>query len=198
MNKIERIFLFITIWLIPIAFMLAFKTEGEWIGITIALEVGIMASMSEQVTRWFFTPLFYYKINKVATITGGGEHQIWYHLLIKNCGFSSAKNVRVKIRDNDERGWVNLTLPYRDKQKDPINIANLSVSENNYFDIGFIKKNDAFHLALDIYPNNQKNVLSKDDKYNYLLEIVSDNTSPHPFKIQIDNNGYENLDIKII
>jgi len=199
-------------WLRFISFFIVFSTlpiiiwflkeEVDLVAIVVAFEIGVAAIINEQLNRIFFRPSLSFKINKVYTKTKLGEPQIWYHLCLENCGFSSAKNVRVKIRDDNDRGWVNLVLPYgktlEDEHRDLICIKNISVGEDCQFDIGFIGKDNNFGLNLDIYPFNQKNLIPTGERQIYFLEIVSDNAPPEHFKIQIDNKGYGHLDINIV
>lgn len=191
---------FLIIFLLPLIIVwYIFIPKVEWIAIVVALEVGIAAIMNAQINRYVFRPLFSLKINEVLTETRGGEFQTWYHLCLKNYGFSSAKNVRVKIRDNNDKAWVNLTLPYSPKiYKDRACIKNLSADEDCQFDIGFIGQDNKFKLALNIYPYNQKTLLLKEESQIYFLGIISDDTSSHYFKIQINNKGYKALNINIV
>jgi len=56
---------------------------------------------------------------------------IYYYLSTKNIGFGSAKNVRVKIKDEQKKVWMNLALPFRvmlkEAHKNPARIKNLVV-----------------------------------------------------------------------
>lgn len=186
---------FIIIFLSPLIILRQLGVEIAWIGISIAWLVGLGAIMQSQISRCFFMPSFSVSIKEVPTKTVSGESQKWYNFSIRNSGFSSAQNVRVKIKDDESKSWINLTLPFRDKLeqigKDITCIENLSVGEENDFNIGFIKTNNNFILTLNIYPNNQKTVLRKDEKQLYFLEIVADNVGPHSYKLQIYNEGYE-------
>lgn len=188
--------LFLIIFLsIPGALLFIIKVGIEWVAITIALEVGIGSIMQPQISRKFFPPIFDFSVKEVITDTNNGTKQKWYNLCIKNHGFDSARNLRVKIRDAEEKSWIKLTLPFakllEDQGKDSTCIKNLSVREDNDFNIGYIGENDKFNLTLNIYPNNQKRVLEMGEETNYFLEIIADNVNPNCLKMKIKNNGYK-------
>lgn len=185
---------FIIIFLSPLIVVWLFGGGAQWVGVTIALLVGIGAIMQPQVNRYFFMPLLDITVKEVPTITVSGQPVKYYSLIIKNSGFSPAKNVKVKIRDGVNKSWINLQRPFtsflsiHDKLKTYIN--NLSVGEEEDFNIGCIAPNDVFELMEDIRPTNQKTKLNRGEEQEYFLEIVVDNASPHSFRMKIKNDGY--------
>ncbi len=202
MNKYFRLLILFAILLIPLIILRFFRIEKEWVAISIALWLGVVGVFQSQISRWFFTPLLNYTIKEVVTTTSIGDFQKWYHLVIKNNGFTPAKNIKVKIKDGENKSWVNLTLPFRDiLMQRGENIAcmrKLSIGEENYFDIGFVKTNDNFILRVDIEPNNQKIILRREEIQTYFLEITADNANLQCFKIIIKNDGYEKFNISNI
>ena len=202
MNKSLRLLVLFIILLIPSVILWFCKVEKEWFAIGVALWLGVVGVFQLQISRWFFTPLLNYSIKEVSTKTTNGEPQKWYHLAIKNDGFTPAKNIKVKIKDGENKTWVNLTLPFRDilmqREEDITCMKNLSVGEENYFDIGFAKPNNNFILTVHIEPNNQKIILREGETQTYFLEITADNANPQRFKISIQNEGYEKTDVSHI
>jgi len=202
MNKYLRLLVLFIILLMPPVILWSCKAEKEWLAIGVALWLGVVGVFQLQISRWFFTPLLNYSIKEVPTTTTTGESQKWYHLAIKNDGFTAAKNIKVKIKDGENKSWVNLTLPFRDiliQRGESITcMKNLSAGEENYFDIGFVKPNDNFILTVHIEPNNQKIILRKNETQTYFLEITADNANPRRFRISVKNEGYEKFNISHI
>jgi hypothetical protein len=174
----------------------------EWTAIYIALWLGVIGVFQSQIGRWFFPPLLSYYIKGELTRASNIESQKWYHLAIKNNGFTPVKGVKVKIRDEENKVWVNLTLPFRDvlmkRGEDITRMNNLSIGEENYFDVGFMQPSNDFTLMIHIEPYNQKWILAKDEKQEYFLEITADNTNPQCFKVLIKNEGYEKFNASSI
>lgn len=169
--------------------------EKEWTAIYIALWLGVIGVFQSQTGRWFFPPLLSYYIKEEITKANNEESRKYCHLAIKNNGFTPANNVKVKIRDEENKVWVNLILPFWDRLeengKDITCMKILSIGEENYFDVGFVNLNNIFELIINIKPNNQKQTLSINEEQTYFLEITADNTNPQRFKILIKNEGYE-------
>lgn len=194
LKKCRPLFL-ITLFLLPVIIMWFLGVGIEWIGISVAWLIGIGAIMQSQISRWFFMPLFDIAIKEVPTKTVTALPQKYYSLIIKNCGFSPAKNVRVKIRDGANKSWISLQRPFtsllniHDKKK--IYVDNLSVGEEEDFNIGVIGPGNIFTLMEDIRPTNQKTKININEKHDYFLEIVTDNANSYSLKIQIKNEGYE-------
>lgn len=191
--------LVIMILLIPLV-MSFLKVDRENIAIAIALELGILGILQVSISELFFSPLFSYSIREVVTSTKSGETQKYYHLTVKNYGFTSAKNIKVKIKDGENKSWINLTLPFRnaleERDEDTACMKNLSPEEENQFDIGFIGLNDNFLLMVNISPYNQKIMIKKGEKQSYFLEITADNANPCRFRIHIENEGYHSFLIR--
>ncbi|MFA5729688.1 MAG: hypothetical protein WC938_00450 [Candidatus Paceibacterota bacterium] len=177
------------------------NADREDIAIFIALEFGILGILQIPMSETFISPLFNCSIREVVTKTDIGENQKYYHLSIRNYGFISAKNVKVKIRDDENKGWINLTLPFRkileEKGKDATCMENLSPGEENQFDLGFIDSSEIFSLMVNIYPFSEKTAIKKKDSQLYFIEVTADNTNPHRFKMDIENNGYSSLLINV-
>lgn len=171
------------------------KIKIEWIGVAVAWLIGVGAIMQSQISKWFFMPLFDITIKEVPTKTVTDLPQKYYSLIIKNCGFSSAKNVRVKIKDGVNKSWISLQRPFTSllsiHNKNKIYIENLSIGEDEDFNIGCIGPDNIFILMEDIRPTNQKTEININEEQDYFLEIVNDNTNPYSFKIRIKNMGYE-------
>jgi len=168
----------------------------EYIAVAIAIEVGIGSMMQYQISRAFFPPILGFSTKEVITTTVHNIKQKWYNLCIKNYGFASARNLRVKIRDDEKKSWVKLVRPFtkklKDQGKDSTCIENLSVGEDDDFNIGFIgENNNKFSLTLNIYPNNQRRHIEKGEEGIFFLEIIADNINPYYFKMKITNNGYK-------
>lgn len=188
MKKVLPVILIVIFLIIPLA-MWYFGAEKEWVAITVAWLVGLAAILETQIRRIFFPPILGVKrIEEVPTTTNIGLPQKWYNLVITNSGFESAKNVMVKIRDNEKRGWVNLKRPFGNERTQPIILANLSAREEEAFNIGYLEGN-SFYIAVDIFPNNQRFNLPFNENQVYFLEIVADNTNPYSFKMEIKNKG---------
>ena len=112
-----------------------------------------------------------------------------YNLSIKNKGFSSAKNLRVKVRDGENTSWLNLRRPFTISD---IYIKTLFSEEEENFTFGSLDSNSkTFYLtpASLAQPNNQTIVIPVNGEKEYNLEIVADNARPRSFKVKINNVG---------
>ncbi|MCX6753698.1 MAG: hypothetical protein NTV03_01425 [Candidatus Nomurabacteria bacterium] len=156
---------------------------------SIAYFVGILLVFQYEIRNLVFGPELSYKIKILDTTTIEGVRSKYYSLNIKNNGIISSKKIRVKIRSEKDKEWLNLKRPFWAFSKS-IFIETLSSQEDEDFNIGSIDENRGyFELATDIIANNQRLLLNKGDKQEYYLQIVSDNTKPISFKISIDNKG---------
>lgn len=158
-----------------------------------ALIIGLTALLNSLIFKYFFPPIFEHKIKKGPEIVNkSGKLEKWWHLYIKNNGFSPAKNLKVKIKDDrDGSSWIHLTLPYTTKNgtKNYI-IKNFSPSEDYCFDIGhYIKEKNEFKLESNISPRNQKITIKENENQDYYLEIISDNSQQKRIRINIENNN---------
>jgi len=216
--KTKKLIYFLIIILSPIIVIfigkLLYGFGPEWIASFITLEVGVVALLREQVSRWFFPPIFNVTVKESLTSeTRTRDPQKWYVLSIKNNGFSPAKNISIKIKDEEPKSWVNLNrtfIEHRKEEIDKIQINNLSPKEEGEFNIGFIPKSRTpinevrtidggdFIIWADILPNNQKMVLKPKEQLLYLLEVVADNADPYSFNVLINNKGYEEFDVSCI
>ncbi len=161
-----------------------------------ALIIGLTALLNSLIFKYFFPPIFEHKIIKGREIVNkSGKLEEWWHLYIKNNGFSPAKNLKVKIKDDqDGSSWIHLTLPYTTKSgtKNYI-IKNLSPSEDYYFDIGhYIEDKNEFKLESNISPRNQKITIKENENQDYYLEIISDNSQQKRIRINIKNIKNDN------
>ena len=138
-KKLYPFFLIIIFLVFPII-LLVYGFEIELIGLVVALEIGIGAMMQDLVIKSFFPPIFNFKIKEAFTFSITNKNQKWYNLSIQNKGFSSAKNVRVKIKDGINKSWVNLNRTYIEHRTgdEKVQINNLSPKEEDDFNIGFI------------------------------------------------------------
>ena len=112
-----------------------------------------------------------------------------YNLSIKNNGFFSAKNLRVKVRDGESASWLNLRRPFTISD---IYIKTLFSEEEENFTFGSLASNSGtFYLtpASLAQPNNQTIVIPVNGEKEYNLEIVADNARPRSFKVKINNIG---------
>lgn len=200
-NKWIRLMPLVMVILLGPFIMFFSNANREDIAIFIALELGILGILQIPMSETFISPLFNCSIREVVSPTNTGEIQKYYHLSIRNYGFISAKNIKVKIRDDENKGWINLTLPFRkileEKGKDTTCMENLSPGEENQFDLGFINSSEIFSLMVNIYPFSEKTTIKKKDSQLYFIEVTADNTNPHRFKMNIKNNGYNYLLIRI-
>lgn len=162
----------------------------------IALLVGLLASIHELVQHWALPPVFKVDIIEVPTTTVGGVVQKWYHLFVKNEGFSEAKNVRVKIRDSISHSWVNLKRPFGDLRQDSaITVSILASGEDERFDIGYIGQDNYFHVQTDVVPMNQKLSFGNSEEHTYFLSVIADNATPLSLSLQILNSGYNRMGV---
>ncbi len=164
------------------------------VSVIIAWFIGILAILQTQIKKFFFPPLFNFKVEEVLTTTNGGWQEKWYNLVIENNGYSVARNIRVKIRDEEHKSWINLLRPFAGMREDKIFIHLLAVGESEAFNIGHSdSRNDIFELTTNLIPNNQKIRLAINESHTYFIGIVSDNADPVFLKINIENRGYSSM-----
>lgn len=186
--KIKSIFskknrlLYCFIFIVLVIFILSTKTFKSNAPIFIALLVGIYAAISDIILRLFFPPLFKLDIVEVQTQTNIQINEKYYLLFVKNEGFREAKNLRVKIRDGENKAWDNLLRPFSyldTKDYRAIELSTLSSNESEYFTIGFIEPvTESFTLNTNARPYSQKFYLEKNSKKKYFFEVIADNTVP--------------------
>lgn len=162
--------------------------------VIIAWLIGISAILQTQIKNFFFPPSFNFRIEEVLTTTNGGWQEKWYNLVLENNGYSVARNIRVKIRDEEHKSWINLLRPFAGMREDKIFVHLLTVGENEAFNIGHSdSRNNIFELATNLIPNNQKIRLDMNERHTYFIGIVSDNVDPVFIKVNIENRGYSSM-----
>lgn len=200
MEKYLRLFYFVSVLIVILS--LTFKFFQNDAGVIVALIVGAMAMIHVLIRRWVFPPIFELNIKMVPTPTSIGVQQKWFHLSIKNIGFSEAHNVRVKVRDNSNKSWVNLRRPFANlrEETDRTTIRTLSSGEEEAFDIGFTHMTGGiFEMVTDIAPNNQIFDIANNQTQIYFIEVVADSASPLKSKLKINNpnNGMDVDNLKL-
>jgi len=155
---------------------------------------GILAAINRLILQWFFPPIIKIDILDAQTTDSHGLNMKYFHLWVKNEGFTEAKNLRVKIRDNNAKNWVNLRRPFPFMNL-RTEISTLSSGEDESFDIGYCRQDNFFFIETEPSPYNQRLRLDKDETHSYFLSVVADNADPLHFTIDITNSGYNNINI---
>jgi len=164
------------------------------VGIFVAWLVGVSAILQTQIKSFFFPPSFDIRAEEILTTTNGGWQKKWYNLVIKNNGHSVARNIRVKIRDEEHKSWINLLRPFAGMREDKIFIHLLTVGEDEAFNIGHSdSRNSTFELATNLIPNNQKIRLNVNENHTYFIGIVSDNADPVFIRVTVENKDYSSM-----
>ena len=194
-SKYFRLILSIIILGVILYFIYRFRDEDVLIGMLIAYIIGILAIYQDIIRNWIFRPILVPCIKISKSITVAGVPTKYYNLNIKNKGFISAINIRVKIKSEIDKEWLSLLRPFW-AIKEKIFIDKLSPQEEEDFNIGNIYNNQTtFQIITDIKANNQKLILSNSEKQEYFLEIVSENTKPISLKIIVENKGFSSDNI---
>lgn len=180
---------------------------GDGASIFIALIAGVIASIHSLVIELFFPPILDYDFVGSLTFPTGSptSQQKWFHLLVSNKGFTSARNVRVSIRDNVRGAWVNLQRPFAKTLKERIpgekilDIATLSSGDSDQFDFGVIYGDGPgyeFELCPAIKSNGQNYVVCLNCTHTYYIKIVAENAPPVHRMIQVFNPGFKLIEAK--
>lgn len=197
-NKNKRLIFAIIIFSALLYFILRFVNNPVLKGIVVAYIIGILAIFQNEIRNWIFRPILIPNIKISKTITTNSTSTKYYNLNIRNNGFVPAKNIRVKIKSEEDKEWLSLLRPFWAISKS-IFINKLSPQEEENFNIGNIYENQTtFQIITDVRANNQKLILNSGEKHQYLLEIVSDNTKPISLKINVDNKGFDSNNIILL
>jgi len=175
----------------------------EWVIMSIALLTIAGIVFQSLIRKSFFVPVFKPTIKQELTEGANDEgEQKRYNLNIKNVGFSSAKNVRAKIKDAEEKDGIELPLPSKDfsqTEKEKRSMPNIPVRKEEDFKIGSVQKlNNVFTLSLVTIANDCRTKLFENEERFYFLEIMADNTKPLFLGVKIVHRGYENFDVSSI
>lgn len=194
-SKYFRLILFLIIFGIALYFIYYFRNKDVLMGVFIAYIIGILSIFQNEIKNWVLRPILIPCIKISESTTAAGVPTKYYNLNIKNKGFISAKNIRVKIKSEKDKEWLSLLRPFWAISQS-IFIDKLSPQEEENFNIGNIYQNQTtFQIITDIRANNQILILNSGVKLQYFLEIVSENTTPISFKITVDNKGFNSNNI---
>ena len=201
-EKYYPFFLLVILCSIPLILFLLGKGV-EWIIISIALLAVAGIAFQSLIRKSFFMPIFRPMIKQeLIQKDNGEEEQKGYDLNIKNVGFSSAKNVRAKIKDAEEKDGINLPLSHRKSsqvKKEEKPLPNISARKEEDFNIGSVQKtNNVFTLSLLTISNDCSAKLFENEEKFYFLEIMADNTKPLFLGMKIIHRGYENFNVSSI
>ncbi len=189
--KLILVFVLIIILGIKLYYICNLANGTVLAGILIAYLVGVLSIFQNEIRNWVFRPILTPCIKVSETTTTDGVLTKYYNLNIKNEGFIVAKNIRVKIKSEKDKEWLNLQRPFYVISQS-IFIKTLSSQEEENFNIGNINKNEnIFRITTDIIANNQKLRIDNGENQMYYLEIISENTKPISLKININNKGFD-------
>ncbi|MDD3969954.1 MAG: hypothetical protein PHI91_02060 [Candidatus Pacebacteria bacterium] len=217
-NSLYKAFAFIFIFLATFGLFISISNDCA---ATVALILGLMALFKSLILKYFFPPILKLSIREIDSvpqqkIIAGEEFSEtkWYNLSIKNNSFSNAKDIQVKIREDNNREWISLVRPFSEKLREQgiewLKI-DLSSREDEDFNIGFIIikdiitlkgpiKKDVFYLYNNINPYNQDRKVEKEEKTFY-LKITSKDFNTLFYKLNIRHDNFNqfntsNIDIK--
>ena len=156
----------------------------------IALEVGVLALFQDQLRKWLFFPTINCSIRVLSTKSDQGIPVRVFNLNVKNTGSETVKNIRVKVRMNDECEWVHLLRPFHYKDR-KIFIDQLVKGEDDDFNFArILRGEDKLKLYTDIKPNNQRFEFDVLMKAALDVEVVSENAGVKRLKVGVDNTGF--------
>ena len=191
-----QFFLYVFFVLILIIFLIYdFRGENTLILGVAGIMVGFLGVFQKQIVSICYRPRLQIKMVNLPI-----EQGMQYDLFIKNVG-AIIRNLQLKVRDGEDKEWVNLKIPFSDYvDGDGITIKKISKGEESCFNIFmlyFQGGNGPFcEMRPNVNPNNQNFRFSLNSKVDYLLEIVADNIKPISFSIRIGDDVDHKVDFK--
>lgn len=220
------IFLIIAILLLvlPVFVISEYTNKGflELLSFFSALVFGVWVFAHQHITNFLFPSLLQintwisetYIDNPIINNLNDTLVKAQYTTIkIKNVGFTAARNIRIRIKDDENKQWIYLHRPYWNKLKEAgeeyTRIISLSKNETDDIVLGFVPNKviwinsadnipkDCFCLETIIEPYNQLKYIQKDKKHTFYIQISADNISSKTKKVTVDNNGYGEVRVDI-
>lgn len=198
-KKWWRVVLFVIFIIVFAILSFKFLNTEVLLGV-VALLISTLSIFQDKIKDFIFKPILIAKINIIENISDKEVYAKFFNINIQNIGFTSAKIIRIKIKSEENKEWLNLLRPFYEVSKETF-LKKLTPGEEECFNFGNIYKGttEIFNIICDIYANSQILQVSKFEHHLYFLEIVSDNTNPQKIKIEVNNLGFDCKEIvKII
>lgn len=171
--KYTRIILFIAL-IVEVLFISFWKLDSNLAFAIVAMGLGLFGIFQDKVKEWVFSPILKVTFRNVRTNSNGGENGMYINLTVKNVGFSTARNIKIKIRSDENKEWLCLMQPFSYKNE-ILEIPSLVPGEDEDFNLARIFFNtNVLEIVSNTNANNQKLKIYPGQEQNYIIKVVNE------------------------